>query len=269
MSIESNKKTVLITGASSGIGYEFARIFARQKYRLILTARESAKLLEIKNEFEGQYNTPTIILTKDLSDINEVNTIHEYIKSNNIRVDVLINAAGAGVYGEFKDTDFTKESDMIKVNILALTYLTKNILKEMLESNSGNIINVASTAAFKPGPLMSVYYATKAYVLSFSESIAAEISNTNVTLTILCPGPTSTDFMKKSSSSEVKDLKFKKMQTASEVASYGYKAMLRKELTAIPGISNRVLTFLLKFFPRKLFAKLMFRMKHRKEYIPE
>lgn len=269
MFIESKTKTVLITGASSGIGYEFARIFASQKYRLILTARDEAKLLAIKKEFEGQYNTPTIILIKDLSDINEVNTILEYIKSNNIRVDILINTAGAGVYGEFKGTDFTKESDMIKVNILALTYITKIILKEMLKINSGNIINVASTAAFKPGPLMSVYYATKSYVLSFSESIAAEISNTNVSLTILCPGPTRTDFMKKSSSSAVKDLKFKKMQTASEVAAYGYKAMLRKELIAIPGISNRALTFLLKFFPRKLFAKLMFRMKHRKENIPE
>jgi short-subunit dehydrogenase len=269
MSIESKIRTVLITGASSGIGYEFAKIFADHQYILILTARDETKLLAIKKEFEDQYNTTTIILTKDLSDINEANAIHKYIMSRNIKVDVLINTAGAGVYGEFKETDFTKESDMIKVNILALTYLTKIFLKEMLKDDSGSIINVASTAAFKPGPLMSVYYATKAYVLSFSESIAAEICDTNVSLTVLCPGPTRTDFMKKSSFSVVKDLKIKKMQTASEVAIYGYKAMLRKELIAIPGISNRVLTFLLKFFPRKLFAWLMFRMKHRKENIPE
>jgi len=268
MSVDNKTKTILITGASSGIGYEFAKIFARHKYRLILTARDKAKLDIIKDEFEYQYKTQTIILTKDLSDINEVNAIYEYIKLNNISIDILINSAGSGVYGKFNGTDFTKESDMIKVNILALTYLTKIILREMLKNNSGSIINVASTAGFKPGPLMSVYYATKAYVLSFSESIAAEIRDTNVSLTVLCPGPTRTDFMKKSSYSAVKDLKFKKLQTASEVALYGYKAMLRKELIAIPGISNRVSTLLLKFFPRKLFADLMFRMKNRKDNIP-
>ena len=241
MDIERTTKTALITGASSGIGYEFAKILAHHNYGLIITGRDKLKLEALKEEVEELFNVQTIILTKDLSDINEVYSIYDYINSKKIRIDVLINAAGAGVYGEFKETDFINELDIINVNILALTNLTKVILKEMLKNNSGSIINVASTAAFKPGPLMSVYYATKAYVLSFSESVAAEIRGTNVTLTVLCPGPTKTDFMKKSSATLITDLKFKKMQTASEVALYGYNAMLRKELIAIPGISNRVI----------------------------
>jgi short-subunit dehydrogenase len=264
MAIESEIKTVLITGASSGIGYEFAKIFAQNNYRLILTGRNELKLESLKKRVEEISNNPAIILIKDLSDINAANTIYDYIKSNNIKIDVLINAAGIGVYGELKETEFKKESEMININILALTNLTKIFLKQMLINNSGSIINVASTAAFKPGPLMSVYYATKAFVLSFSESVAAEIRNTNVTLTVLCPGPTKTDFMNKSSDAPINDLKFKKMQSASEVALYGYNAMLRKELIAIPGFSNRTLTLLLKFIPRKFFADLMYKMKKKK-----
>lgn len=264
MSIKNETKTAIITGASSGIGYEFAKIFAEHNYGLILIGRNKQKLEELRKTIENISNRSVIILPKDLSDINEVYSIHDYIKENNIAIDVLINAAGVGVYGELRETDFKKESEMINVNIFALTYLTKFILKDMLLCNSGNIINVASTAAFKPGPLMSVYYATKAYVLSFSESIAAEIRGTNVTLTVLCPGPTDTEFMKKSSNNFVADLKFKKTQTPYEVAHYGYKAMRSNKLIAIPGVSNRILTFILKFIPRRLFADLMYRIKQKK-----
>lgn len=254
-------KTAFITGASGGIGYEFAKLLSKDKYNLILTGRNKEKLNILKSELENSYSPGVTVLAEDLSNPEGLKNICTYIE--NIKIDVLINNAGFGVYGDFIETDPIKETNMINVNIIALTHLTKIVLKNMIKINSGKILNVASTAAFKPGPLMSVYYATKAYVLSFSESIAAEIRNTGVSITVLCPGPTDTEFFKKVSDTLVKLMKFNKMSSPAEVAACGYKAMNKNKLVAIPGLTNRVYTVIVKFFPRKLFAELMYVLKKR------
>lgn len=179
--------TVLITGASSGIGMELAKIFASKGNDLVLIARSFHKLENLKNEIGQRDKVAVTIIEKDLSGINAAAEVFNETQSKNISVDYLVNNAGLGEYGLFAETDWQKELQMIEVNILALTHLTKLFLPQMLKNNSGKILNVASTAAFQPGPQMAVYYASKAYVLHFSEAVNYELRNTNITITALCP----------------------------------------------------------------------------------
>lgn len=263
MANKGEQKTVLITGASAGIGYEFAGIFAKNNYNVLAIGRDTQKLYSLKSELEKKYNVTINILPIDLSHPDDLNEIHQFIKENNIKIDILINNAGFGIYGEFAETEFQRELDMINVNIVALTYLTKIILKEMIRNKSGTIINVASTASFKPGPLISVYYATKAYVLSFSEAVAAEIKNSGVNITILCPGPTSTDFFLKASGNKPGTLKYNKTATPHEVAMFGFNAIKKNKLFAIPGFRNRLYVNILKFIPRRLITSVLYSLKKK------
>lgn len=249
-------KTALITGASGGIGYEIAKIFAKNGVNLILVARNINKLNELKSELERQYSIMVYTIGKDLSVIKSVQEVYEEINRQNIIIDFLINNAGFGDFGFFTETDGKKEEQMINLNISALTLFTKLFLKEMVNRGSGKIMNIASTAAFQPGPLMAVYSATKSYVLNFSQAINNEVRTRGVTVTALCPGPTESGFQEVSGMKESKIVTKLKMPSSKTVAEFGFKAMMKGKPVAIHGFINRMLVFSLRFTPRNIVVKL-------------
>jgi len=246
----------LITGASSGIGLEFARIHAAKGGDLVLTARRQSRLEELEAELEQQHGITVIIITKDLSLPGAAEELYLELRDKNIKVDYLINNAGFGGHGFFHERDWEKDKAMINLNIMALTALTRLILPDMILRNSGRILNVASGAGFLPGPLQAVYYATKAFVVSFSEAIASELSDTDITVTALCPGATATEFAQ---GADLEDSRYFKSRAASakDVATYGYNAMLRGKVIAVPGVKLKFLmNVVLRILPRRLVTKI-------------
>jgi len=191
-----SKKTALITGAASGIGYQLACLFAADDYNLVLVDKDELKLTEVAEKFELKFGNFVKAIVKDLSISSSPDEIFMELQQANIQVDVLVNNAGFGTYGLFHETSLTAELEMLQVNLVCLTHLTKLFIKNMVKQGEGKILNVASAAAFQPGPLMAVYFATKAYILSFSEAIANELEGTGVTVTVLCPGSTESAFLK-------------------------------------------------------------------------
>lgn len=247
-------KTVLITGASGGIGYELTKLFARDKYNLILVSRDEEKLNKVAEEIKKDHKLKVEIIARDLSLENSASEIFLELKNKNIQVDVLINNAGFGVSGDFKDTLLEKEVSMIKVNILALTQMAKLFLRQ-LNNSSGKILNVASTGGFQPGPGMAIYCATKAYVLSFSEAISEELKNKKVSITALCPGPTKTGFARESNMAGSK--MFSKTMSAKKVAEIGYRALQKNKPVVITGFKYKFLIFLERLVPRCVVRKIM------------
>lgn len=250
------KKTALITGASGGIGYELAKIFAKNGINLVLVARSKNKLDELKNDLEKQYGISVYTVGKDLSIRESVSELYEETKKQNIPVEYLINNAGFGDFGMFTDTDWDKEERMINLNMKTLTLLTKLYIREMTERGSGKVMNVASTAAFQPGPLMAVYCSTKSYVLSFSQAINNEVKSSGVTVTALCPGPTESGFQDASGMKESKIVTKIKMPSSKTVAEYGYKAMMKGKPVAIHGYMNKILALSVRFMPRNVVVKI-------------
>ncbi|MFT3932507.1 MAG: SDR family oxidoreductase [Chitinophagaceae bacterium] len=246
----------LITGASSGIGLELAKIFASKKTDLVLVARSENKLIELSNELKSKYAISAYVLAKDLSTINAAKEVVDYCKQNNLHIDYLINNAGFGDHGFFAESDLEKQLEMINLNITALVYLTRLLLPPMIQKGAGKIMNVASTAAFQPGPLMSIYFATKAFVLSFSEAISNELEKTGVTVTALCPGATESGFQKAASVEDSKMVKGKKLPSSAEVAAFGYRTMMKGKVVAIHGLLNTVMTTGVRFAPRSLIRKI-------------
>jgi len=261
--MEPKKNFTLITGASSGIGLEFARIFAREGHNLILVARSEDTLKLLQDELSKKYSIEVKIIVKDLEYYSSPQEIYDETKREYMNVNILINNAGFGTHGKFIDTDLDTELKMIQVNITALTHLTKLFLKDMIDNNSGRILNVASVAAFQPGPLMAVYYASKAYVLSFSEAIAEELKGTKIRVTTLCPGPVKTNFAQVANASSIKTFSGK-IPSAKEVAEYGYKAMYTNQRVAIHGLKYKTAIQLIKFIPRKLVTKLLKKMQEKR-----
>lgn len=249
-------KTALITGASGGIGLELARIHASKGDHLILVARNKSKLEELKIELERKFNIAVYVIGKDLSDLSAALEIYNETKNAGIEIEYLINNAGFGNFGMFAETDWNKEQQMIQLNITALTQLTKLYLKDMIQRRSGRIMNVASTAAFQPGPTMAVYYATKSYVLHFSEAVANEVKDKGITITALCPGPTESGFQAAAALEESRLFKGKSIPSSKSVAEYGYKAMMRGQSVAIHGLMNNILAFFVRLMPRKLIVKV-------------
>jgi len=245
-------ETALITGASEGIGYELAKVMARKNFNLVLTARREKKLLELKNELESKYGVLVRVIPKDLSTIESVKEICTELKNNGLRIDILVNNAGFGDYGFFVESDWDKNYRMIELNIAALTYLSHLYGHEMAHRGKGRIMNVASTAAFQPGPLMAVYYATKAYVLSFSEALANELKGKGVTVTALCPGPTRSGFQKAASLKNARMFKKGTVASTEDVAAYGFEAMMKGKVVAVHGLLNRIVALSVRFFPRHL-----------------
>lgn len=250
------KNTALITGASNGIGLELAKIHASKGGDLVLVARNKTKLDKLKAELESQYKVTVYTIGKDLSVVNSAKEVYEETSKQNIQIDYLINNAGFGDFGMFAETDWNKELQMINLNITTLTQFTKQYLKDMVKRNGGKIMNVASTAAFQSGPTMAVYYATKAYVLSFSEAVDNEIRDKGISITALCPGATESGFQAAAAMEESALVKGKKLPTAKEVAEYGYASMLKGKTIAIHGLMNYLMANSVRFLPRALVVKL-------------
>ncbi len=246
-------KTVLITGASRGIGEAFARVYAKRQHDLILVARNQADLDKLQEELSNQYDIDVVVLCHDLTKENEIQQLYDEIQRQNLTVDVLINNAGYGDYGEFFKSDWSKLQGMILLNMLAVTHLSHLFLPDMIARGQGQILNVASTAAFQPGPRMAVYFATKAYILSFSEALSAETEGTGVSVTVLCPGPTQSNFGQNANMEQIAlvgDVTSDKLPTALAVAEYGYEALNNGEVVAVHGAVNKVLTFMPRLTPR-------------------
>lgn len=237
------KEIALITGASSGIGYEIAKLFAAEKIDLLIVARDEQKLLSIKNEFEEQFKINVYIVAADLSSNEGIQPIHEVVNSNTLIVNYLVNNAGFGDYGAFIDRSMEKYKDMIQLNILSLTELCHHYGKEMVGRGKGRILNVASMAGLQPDPNFAVYGATKAFVISVSEAIHKEFEHTGVTVTVLSPGATASNFMERADMKNAK-LYASGVMTSSDVAREGYNGMMKGKLHVIPGFKNKILGFL-------------------------
>ncbi|MBK9734350.1 MAG: SDR family oxidoreductase [Saprospiraceae bacterium] len=250
------KNTALITGASNGIGLELAKVHASKGGDLVLVARNKSKLDELKTALENQFSIKVYVIGKDLSAINSAKEVYDETTKQNIQIDYLINNAGFGDFGMFVETDWSKEQQMINLNITTLTQFTKLYLQDMLKRGSGKIMNVASTAAFQSGPTMAVYYATKAYVLSFSEAVDNEVRDKGVTVTTLCPGATESGFQAVAAMEESNLVKGRKLSSSKEVAEYGYAAMMKGKTVAIHGLMNYLMANSVRFFPRALVVKL-------------
>lgn len=247
----------LITGASSGIGLELAKLFAANGNNLVLVARNSVKLNLLAEELRNKYQVTVNVLPKDLSDYKSAKHVFDFCKNNSIQISYLINNAGFGDYGFFARSNWEKQEQMINLNVTALTYLTRLFLPDMINGKYGRILNVASTAAFQPGPNMAVYFATKAYVLHFSEAIASELKGTGITVTSLCPGATDSGFQDAALMHESKLVKGKKLPTSEEVARYGYKALMNGKTVAIHGTMNYIMANSVRFTPRNLVTKIV------------
>lgn len=250
------KKTALITGASSGIGLELAHEFAKNGHDLVLVARSKQKLAELANTIESKYAVKAQVLSKDLSNPDSAAEVFDWCQSNNIHVDYLVNNAGIGDYGPFIERDWNKLRQMIDLNITSLTYLTHLFLPAMVAKKYGRIMQVASTASFQPGPSMSVYFATKAYVLHFSEAIGNELKGSGVTVTALCPGATESGFQYVAEMEESRLVKDRKLPTSADVARYGYRAMMKGKSVAIHGLMNYLLANSVRMIPRGMVVNV-------------
>jgi len=253
----------LITGASNGIGMELARIAASKSINLIILARNAEKMMQLRTELETLYSVKVLAVGCDLAEPDTVEKIAALLNGRGIVPDILINNAGFGMYGTFDRIGADTEESMIQLNIASLTTLTKIIYRQMRSRGKGKILNVSSIAGFMPGPWMAVYHATKAYVLSFSEALAAEAKGSGVTVTALCPGPTATNFENRASTGAgIKVFqKFGKLPTAKEVAEYGWKSMIKGKTVAVHGTISRLLIFLIRFLPRKMVVNITGKMQ--------
>ncbi len=258
-----DRKTALITGASFGIGLELARIFAREGHDLVLVARSADKLRQLASELEKAHSTRSLILAVDLSDPGAAAYVLDQTTRANITVDILVNNAGFGQYGFFAENDLEECLRQIQLNVTTLTHLTRLYLPEMIKRKSGRILNVASTAAFQAGPLMAVYYATKAYVLHLSEAIANELQGTGVTVTCLCPGPTATEFQERAKITGIR-LAMHGTMDARTVAEDGYRALMAGKPVVISGFKNWLVAQSVRFAPRRMVAAVVRKLQELK-----
>lgn len=247
-------RTALITGASGGIGYELALIHAEHGDNLVLVARNKSRLDEIGALLRENHGIKVYTIGKDLSVAGSASEVFEELHGQQINVDYLVNNAGFGDFGMFAESDWGRQEGMISLNVTTLTHLTWLILPGMIERGFGKILNVASTASFQPGPTMSVYFATKAYVLSFSEAVNNEVRKHGVTITALCPGSTESGFHS-AAIGDGRPVKERKMPSAHEVAEFGYRAMMKGKAVAIPGFMNSIMATSVRFMPRWLVVK--------------
>jgi len=258
-------KTALITGSSNGIGYELAKVHAEKGDNLVLVARNKSKLDELKKEIEVKHKISVYTIGKDLSFPGAAKEVYDEIIQNNISIDYLINNAGFGDFGFFAESDWNKQEQMINLNITTLAHFTWLFLPDMIKRGSGKIMNVASTASFQPGPTMSVYFASKAFVLSFSEAVNNEVRDKGITITALCPGATHSGFQAAAAMEDSKLFEGNNFPSSREVAEYGYKAMIKGKAVAIHGLKNTLLANSVRFIPRSL-AVIAARKIQEKKY---
>lgn len=251
-------KTVLITGATSGIGYEFSKIFAVKGFNLIIMGRNEKKLKEMEEELAGLYGIKVVSYSCDLCKKENVLSLFNYVKSLNLNIDILINNAGVGFNGAFHELSWEKHVQTLEVNITSLTYLTHLVLGEMLRRGEGKILNVASTGAYQPGSYISVYYATKAYVLSFSQALRQEVKDKGIVITALCPGATRTQFSKRAGKGDLKIA-----MSAEKVAKLGYRGLMKNKAVVIPGIINKTMIAISKIAPSSMNAKVVKKIQQK------
>ena len=238
--MQRKNQYALITGATSGIGYELSKLFAKNGYDLVIVARNHEELETKADEFK-KFGVNVIPISKNLFLEEEAYSLYADLKLNGISPEILVNDAGQGVYGKFQNTDIHREVDIVNLNIISVIILTKLFLKDRLEKGSGKILNLASVASKAPGPWHSVYHATKAFILSWSEAIREELKDTGITVTALLPGPTDTDFFNKADMNESKILKDKdNLAPAEEVALDGYNALMNGDDKVISGLKNKL-----------------------------
>jgi len=257
----SEKGLVVVTGASGGIGYELCKLFARDHYPLLLVARSGDKLKAFAEELTATHAVTVATCALDLAAPDAPKQLFDAAQNQGVPVQILVNNAGFGAYGPFTEADLAASLQMLQLNVVALTHLTRLFLPGMLERNFGGVLNVASIAAFQPGPLMAVYYSSKAYVLHFSEALAEELRNSNVRVTALCPGPTATGFEGRAGLSVSKV--FTGVMDAHAVAEAGYKGLLLGRRIVVPGMWNRLLAQSYRFLPRALLAGIVRRVQMR------
>ncbi len=257
----NNRKTALVTGASGGIGEEIARELAARNHDLILIARSKDKLELLASELAQKYRVTATPIALDLSTATATDDITRKLESRGLKVDVLVNNAGFGDYGEFASADAARQFQMLNLNIVTLTMLTRALLPAMLGHKSGHVLNVASTAAFMPGPLMSVYYASKAYVLSFSEALDEELRGTGVSVTVLCPGPVETGFQSRAAMEDSKLLQSQlaraSLVSATDVAKAAINALERGQRVVIPGFMNQMTALIPRWLPRAIMPGII------------
>ncbi len=254
MSDQNN--VALVTGASSGFGYEFCQLLAKDGYDLVVVARREDRLEELAKSIKQTYGQTVHLFPMDLTEENAPSKLYKLINERGLAIKILINNAGVGRFGKFHEMDQEANDEMIKLNISALTSLSKYFLNDMINSGEGRILNVASLASFQPaGPNMAVYYATKAYVLSLTRSLRIELKGTGVTVTVLCPGPTKTEF---GSTDHVQSLRMFKLASISsrQVAEAGYRAMMKNRAVVVPGLFNKLLAIGGELPPRQLAIQI-------------
>ncbi len=248
--------TALITGASGGIGEEFARLLAAHRHDLVLVARTAPKLQSLSEELARQHGIQARVLAADLADPGAPPRIFDTLQLQGVAIDVLVNNAGFGARGAYAEIDYDTEARMIQVNVAALAHLTRLFLPGMLARRNGKILNVASTAAYVPGPFMAVYYASKAFVLSFSEAIAEETQGSGVTVTALIPGPTQTNFAATAGNQDTPLFRTGAVMSAAAVARVGFDGLMAGKRVAIAGASNRLTVLSTRLAPRTMLAKI-------------
>lgn len=263
MSIAEKGETVLITGATTGIGYEMSKLFAMNGYNLVIIARNQSQLQQLQQQWENEFGVTIHAIEKDLSQPSSVTEIMDYLDKNKIEIDILINNAGFGLYGPFIETSIEQELQMIQVNIVALTHLTKCLVPNMIRKKKGKILNVASIAAFQSGPLMAVYYATKAYVLSFSEALTNELADHGILVSVLCPGPTNTEFEKRANLKQSK-LSRRNLMYPEEVAKIAFRQFMKGKTFIVPGATNWILVRSSRLLPRKMVTGIVRKIQNER-----
>lgn len=248
---DKNTKTALITGASSGIGRALCAEFAKAGYDLVLAARGVAKMTALATQLQQQYKISALVIGADLERDGGAEALHAALTQRGIQLHALVNNAGYGSFGKFSQSALATELAMMQLNMRSVVILSKLFLPDLMATR-GKILNIASTAAFQPGPYMAVYYASKAFVLSFSEAIASELAGTGVTVTALCPGPTASGFQDKADMQASALVKGKKLPSAESVAQAGFKAMQRGQRVFVPGVMNWLMAQSVRFTPRRL-----------------
>ena len=254
--MNQNPPTTLITGASGGIGYELVKLFAQDHHNLVLVARHGPRLAQVADELQRQFGITVRTFALDLTDPAAPQALFAQLQSDGVAIDILVNNAGYGKFGEFADVPLEESLGQVQLNVAALTHLTRLFLGPMLQRRSGRIMNVASTAGFQPGPLMAVYYATKAYVISFSEALANELAGKGITVTCLCPGATETGFAGRAGNDESRLFKKLRPMDAKTVARAGYHGLLKGRTLVIPGFRNWLVAESVRVSPRKLVTAI-------------
>ena len=263
---ENNKgKTVLITGASNGFGMEFARLFAQDGYNLILVARSTERMKKLAYQLQDEHQLEHVcVVTSDLALPGSAREVYEEVRKSGIIVDVLVNNAGAGTHGYFHETDLEREEAIIQLNVNTPVVLTKLFLQDMKQRNQGKILNVASVVSHMASPLMAVYGATKAFMLSFSEALSNELQDTNITVTALCPGASNTMFFRRAGAAHTKAANGP-LSEPSEVAKDGYEALMKGETKIISGIMNKAQTTATNLVPDSVSAAAMRKMMEEED----